>query len=147
MKGFLLFICAGSCFIFSAEQVFAAKEPVIRVLVSESPKVLLKADSDIPLVVKGLAGSDKRLQSLSFSKRSSKIYVNARGFSSKAYRNTKNIGQAVPHRSPVRMTGSDTWRRWCQCPGTSDSSGTRGSAARTLECCMLHESMKRLRNV
>ena len=54
-----LFFCA-----FQSENVFASKEPIIRVLISKNNNIRIRSDKSIPLVIEGKFFSNKKIKGL-----------------------------------------------------------------------------------
>ncbi len=59
-----LFISVLFFYVFQTENVFASKEPIIRVLISNNDKIRIRSDKSIPLIIEGKNFSNKKIKGL-----------------------------------------------------------------------------------
>ena len=63
----ILFIC-----VLKSENVFASKEPIIRVLISKNNSVRIRSDKSIPLIIEGKFFSSKKIKGLTLKNEKNK---------------------------------------------------------------------------
>ena len=59
-----LFISVLFFYVFQSENVFASKEPIIRVLISNNDNIRIRSDKSIPLIIEGKNFSNKKVKGL-----------------------------------------------------------------------------------
>ena len=61
--------------VFQNHSVFAAREPLIRVLISKNKNLRIRSDKSIPLIIKGQKFSNKKIKGLTLKKESNKTAI------------------------------------------------------------------------
>ena len=99
-------VALGISIIFSCAEspLQAAKEPVIRVLVGNSNKFRMRADSNIPLLIKGVNAREKRVRSVNLQIKNGRVI----------WSTDKNLDRwtYLPSKSYIRVTSSDPRGIW-----------------------------------
>ena len=72
-------------FTSSPNYLFAAQEPTIRVLVKESGYIRVRADGNVPLLVKGITSREKKLSYLNLKIKNNQILWNTDALSDRWY--------------------------------------------------------------
>ena len=66
----ILFFC-----VFQSETVFASKEPIIRVLISNNDNIRIRSDKSIPLIIEGKFFSNKKIKGLTLKNEKNRIIL------------------------------------------------------------------------
>ena len=61
--------------VFQNQYVFAAREPLIRVLISKNKNLRIRSDKSIPLIIKGQKFSNKKIKGLTLKKESNRTTI------------------------------------------------------------------------
>ena len=61
--------------VFQNHSVYAARDPLIRVLISKNSNLRIRADKSIPLIIKGQKFSDKKIKGLTIKKESNRTTI------------------------------------------------------------------------
>ena len=61
--------------VFQNQSVFAAREPLIRVLISKNRNLRIRSDRSIPLIIKGQKFSNKKIKGLTLKKESNRTTI------------------------------------------------------------------------
>ena len=69
------FICIITFCVFQSQSLSAAREPLIRVLISKNKNLRIRSDKSIPLIVKGQRFSNEKIKGLTLKKQSDRTII------------------------------------------------------------------------